>query len=565
MRDLLNRGSSACLISGTLAAALLATVTACTFGGHSGAGEAADTLIIGKPGDALGLDPARIADDESVEVCEQIYEHLVRYAPGSTTIEPALATSWEVSDNGTSWTFHLRPGVKFHDGTPFDADAVVFSFERQRDPRHANHEDDFQYWQDQYSYIEKIEALDRLTVRIRIERPYAPFLSSLAMFPAAIVSPTAVKYWGAKYPEHPVGTGPFRFVSWAPADRIVVERNDAYWGERAGVTRLVFRDIPDARQRLAALEGRAVDVAFAILPEELQYVRLHPDLQLLHTAVSNVAYLAMNTSRPPFDNLDVRHAINYAVNKVPIVKLVYQGLAVPARGPLPPNLWSYNPDVATYDYDPAQARELLAKAAAEGAWDDTKRYTFYVLSTPRSYLPDPEQVARVIQRNLEDVGIHTDLVVQDLEHHQADIRAGKHDMCLFGWTADNGDPDNFLKVLLDGRDARDDAPFGGEQNDAFYRNPEVHGLLTYAEETFDQDERAGYYRRAQEIIARDAPWVPLAHSELAVAARNEVQGLSLHPTGVVYYRRVHLADVGTVEGAVVKEGGREGSERPGTK
>jgi ABC-type transport system substrate-binding protein len=207
---------------------------------------------------------------------------------------------------------------------------------------------------------------------------------------------------------------------------------------------------------------------------------------------------------------------------------------------VPPNLWSYDPDVVEYDYDPATARALLAKAAADGAFDESKRYRFYVLSTPRSYLPDPEQIARVLQRNLEDVGIHTELVVQDLEHHEADIRAGKHDLCLFGWTADNGDPDNFLKVLLDGKDSRDEEAFGGEQNDAFYRNGEVHGLLVWAEETQDQEERAGYYRRAQEIIARDAPWVPLAHSELAVAARNEVEGLVLHPTGTVFYQKVRL-------------------------
>jgi peptide/nickel transport system substrate-binding protein len=504
--------------------------------GREAAAPPTDTLIVGKAGDAMGLDPARVSDDESVEVCEQIYEHLVAWSASSMDPEPQLAVAWEVDPHGTLWTFHLRPGVKFHDGTPMDAEAVVFSLERQRDPFHPYHEPDFAYWGDQYHYIEKIEVVDRLTVRIKIERPYAPFLSSMAMFPASIVSPAAVKKWGKEYPRHPVGTGPFRFESWKPGDRIVVARNDDYWGAKARVGRIVFRAIPDARQRLIALEGQAVDVAYGVLPEELQYVKLHPDLRLHQTSVANVAYVAMHTEKPPFDDPDVRRAVNHAVNKVPIVKMVYQGLAVPASGPVPPSLSGHHGGVAQYAYDPARAREIFAAKIAEGKMDPARRYRFYVPRTPRSYLPDPEKVARVIQRNLEDVGVLTDLVVQDFAEHYEAVRRGEHDLCLFGWTADNGDPDNFLKVLLD-HDENRRAP---EQNDAFYRSAELHGLLTYAEETFDTEERLRFYRRAQEIVARDAPWVPLAHSQLAVAARNEVEELTLHPTATVYYHRVWL-------------------------
>jgi len=226
--------------------------------------------------------------------------------------------------------------------------------------------------------------------------------------------------------------------------------------------------------------------------------------------------------------------VNYAANKIPIVKLVYQGLAEPAVGPVPPSLWGYNPDVTRYDYDPSEARARLLMRWLEGRFDYGRRYKLYVPRTPRSYLPDPERVARVIQRNLADVGIQTDLIVQDLAAHDESVRNGEHDLCLFGWTADTGDPDNFLKVLLD----HDDNRRGPEQNDAFYRNAVVHGLLTYGQETFDTGERVGYYRRAQAIIADDAPWVPLAHSQLVVAARNEVEGLQLHPTATVYYSQV---------------------------
>jgi peptide/nickel transport system substrate-binding protein len=499
-------------------------------------GEQTNTLIVGKPGDVIGLDPARITDDESVEACEQIYEHLVRYKPGTTEVEAALALSWDVSDEGTVWTFKLRPGVKFHDGTPMNADAVVFSLERQRDPLHPYHSDDFSYWRDQYAYIERIDAVDPLTVRIKIERPFAPFLSSLAMFPASIVSPTAVRKHGADYPRFPVGTGPFRFHSWTPGDRLVIERNDDYWGEKARLERIVFRNIPDARQRLVALEGGAVDVAFSILPEELQYVRLHPDLRLHTVKGQNIAYVAMNTQKPPFDDPRVRQAINHAVNKKPIVLLVYQGLADIARGPIPPSMWSYRDDLVDYKYDPVLARSMLAAVEAEGKLDRRRRYTFYVPRTPRSYLPDPEQVGRVIQRNLLDIGIDTQLIVQDFGPHLSDTMQGKHDLCLLGWTADNGDPDNFLHVLLD----RDPTLPGPEQNVAFYYDGRVHGLLRYAQETVALEERTTFYSQAQGIIFDDAPWVPLAHSEVAVAARNDVDGLLLQPSATMYYQHVWL-------------------------
>jgi peptide/nickel transport system substrate-binding protein len=496
----------------------------------------AGTLIVGKPGETLGLDPAAIEDDESVEVCEQIYDHLVRYKPGSTEVEPDLATRWEVSEHGTVFTFHLRDGVKFHDGTDFDADAVVFSFERQRDPFHPYHSTAFTYWADQFQYIDKIEKVDRLTVRIEIERSFAPFLSSLAMFPVSIVSPTAVKKWGGEYGKHPVGTGPFKFVSWTPGDSTVLERNDDYFGEKAKIKRLVFKFIPDARQRLAALEGGAVDVAFAILPEELQYVELHPDLTLHRIDVQNVAYLAMNTEKAPWDDVAVRQAVNYAVNKVPIVKLVYQGLAQPAKGPLPPSIWSYRDDLPDYAYDPDKAKAILDEEEKAGKIDRKQVYKLYVPRTPRSYLPDPEAVAHVIQQNLAAIGIQTDLVVQDFGAHQADVQQGKHDLCLLGWTTDNGDPDNFLYVLLD----RDNTIPGPIQDVAFYRNAELHGLLRYAQETLDQGERVKFYKRAQEIIHDDAPWVPLAHSELAVATRNDVEDLGMHPSATVYYNSVWL-------------------------
>jgi peptide/nickel transport system substrate-binding protein len=492
-----------------------------------------DTLVVARPSDAHELDPALPFDNESIEVLDQMYERLVHSKPGTTELEPGLATSWDVADGGRTWTFHLRRGVRFHDGTPMNADAVVFSLERQRDPRHPFHRDRFQYWGSQFRNITRVEKVDDLTVRISIEASYAPFEANMAMFPVSIVSPTAVAKYGDDFTNHPCGTGPFVFERWDKGHRIVLARNDDYWGDKAAMARLVFEVIEDPRQRLVALESGAVDMANAILPEELQFVELHPGLTLHETPSNSVTYLAMNNDHPPFDDVRVRRAANLAINKEPIVKLAYQGLAIAANGPLPPTQWGYHKVRSAYAYDPGAARVLLAQAAAEGRFDPARTYKLYVPSTPRPYLFDPERVARVLQANLAVVGIKTELVLQPYAAHQRSLSRGEHDLCLFGWVGDNGDPDNFLYLLFD----RDNATVGTAQNAAFYRDPEVHGLLVLAQMSEDKDDRERLYARVQEKLAADAPWVPLAHSQVAIAARTDIASVVINPTGHVVYAR----------------------------
>ena len=544
-----------------------------------------DTLIVGRPTDAIHLDPARPSDNESVEVLEQIYDKLLHYEPGTNKIVPGLATRWEVTRNGREWTFWLREGVKFHDGTRFDADAVVFSLERQRDPRHPFHRPgEFSYWENGFRNVEKVDKIDDFTVRITIERSYAPFEANLAMFPVAIVSPQAVAREGDDFTFRPVGTGAFRYGSWTrrqplgadnrcgdstcePAEvccmtrgptpeddngscmaasacqaRIVLERNPDYWGGPPRLKRLVFEKIADARQRLVALESGAIDIAYSVLPEELQYVELHPALTLHKVPANNVAYLALNTgggqpdpTRTLFDDVRVRRAINHAINKEPIVKLVYQGAAITADGPLPPTQWGYHKPQAVYPYDPAKARQLLEAARADGRFDPEHVYTLYVPSISRPYLPAPERIGRVLQANLAEVGIRTQLIANDFPRHLAAVEGGVHDMCLHGWVGDNGDPDNFLYTLLD----KDNTVPGLARNVAFFSDEYVHGLLVQAQESDSREEREQLYARAQEIIAAEAPWVPLAHTQVMVAARADVGGVIINPQSQVSYRLVH--------------------------
>jgi peptide/nickel transport system substrate-binding protein len=491
------------------------------------------TLVVAQPADVIGLDPARATDSESIEIGELLFEGLVGWEPGTTEIEPRLASSWQVSADGRRWTFHLRPGVRFHDGTLLDAQAVVFSFERTLRPDHPFYRAaGSSYWRSLLKDVVRVVAIDSRTVEIDTRGPYAPLLGELAIFP--IVSPIGVARWGDEFARHPVGTGPFEFEEWDRGEQVVVRRFEGYWGAPPALDRIVFQVVVDARQRLVDLESGSVDLATAILPDEQPFVELHPDLVLHHTPGEDVSYLAFNTTRAPFDDVRVRRALSYAIHKEPIVKLGFQGRAIPADGPLPPSLWGYHPPATRYGYDPAAARKLLAEAAADGTLDPKHVYTLYAPSTPRPYLPQPERVARFLQAALDEVGVHTNLVLQPYAQHRAAVEAGAHDLALFGWIGDTGDPDNFLYVLFHS----DNSNLGDAQNIAFYHDQEVDELLRAAQGTADQATRAGLYATVQDKLAADAPWVPIAHSELVVAGRAELEHVVLSPRGHPSYAMI---------------------------
>jgi len=529
-------------IAGAIALATAAATAACDVDrlglapDRTSAARSRHTLVVGRPNDAISLDPARPTDNESAEVIAQVYETLVRYQPGLAEVQPGLAVAWTTDESGTEWTFALREGVRFHDGTPLDAAAVVFSFERQRDPAHPYHTGRFNYWENAFKNILSVDATGPMTVRFRIANRYAPFLANMTMFPVSIVSPAAVAQWGDEFPDHPIGTGPYQLERWDHGDRVVLRRFPDYWGPRPGIDRLVFEVIPDARQRLIDIESGALDLAVAILPEELQFVDLHPGLTLYRPPTNNVTYLAMNCDHPPFDDVRVRRAVNLAINKTPIVRLAYQGLAVVADGPLPPTQWGHVDSPEMSRYAPGEARTLLAVVAAEGKFDPDRVYTLYAPATPRPYLPNPDRVARIIRANLEAVGVHTTVVAQPFELHLADTEAGKHDLALAGWVGDNGDPDNYLYLMFD----KNNTVPGLARNIAFYRDDEVSELLRQAQRVEDRRAREALYGQVQRRLAADAPWVPLAHSQVAIAAREDVVGVVVNTSGHVVYTGLSL-------------------------
>ncbi len=508
-------------------------------GGGAGPGTpvAGGELVFGRGHDSVRLDPGHETDGESFKVIDNLYENLVTYADTTTDIVPELAYRWELTPDGLTYTFHLRPGVKFHDGTPLDAEAVLFSLDRQRamTPPHPFHSvgGPYTYWQSMGmdDIIADLKAADDSTVVFTLARRNAPFLANLAMGFAAIVSPTAARKHGEDFFKFPTGTGPFRFVEWVKDDRIVLERNPDYWGAKPYLDRVVFRSIPENTVRLLALETGEIAGMDGINAELAKRLEGNQGFTLLKQPGMNVGYLAMNMDKPPFDKLEVRQALNHAVQRDAIVAGLYGGYGTPAVNPMPPTLWGYNRSVVGYGYDPAKAKELLAAAGFPNGF----KTELWAMTGPRPYMPDPLKVAEAIQSDLKAVGIDATLKTLEWGTYLDQVQGGKHPLCLLGWTGDNGDPDNFLYVLLGKASTRLPA-----QNVAFYRSDEVDGLLRQAQEESDVAQRTALYEQAQALIHRDAPWVPIAHMTQLFGFRRNVHGFPRHPTGKVRFRSVWI-------------------------
>jgi peptide/nickel transport system substrate-binding protein len=494
-----------------------------------------NTLVYARGTDSVGLDPALEDDGESLKVCDNIYETLVTYDAGSTAVVPQLASSWDVSNDQLTWTFHLHRDVTFHDGTPFNAEAMLFSLGRQFYADHPQHKVDgsYKYWKGMGmdEVIESMEAADDSTFIFHLKQANAPFLSNLAMNFCAAVSPTAVKKYGKDYFKNPVGTGPFRFVEWRKDERIVLERNENYWQEQAKIQRLIFKPIQEASMRLLELQQGTVQGMDNLNPEYIEQIRENAQLQLLTQAGMNVGYLAMNMDKPPYDNPLVRRAINHAVNKKALVDNFYHGMAIAAKNPIPPTLWGYNEEIEAYDYDPEKARQLLAEAGLGDGFETE----LWAMPVPRPYMPQPNKIAQAIQANLEAVGVRARIVQWEWGTYLDKLSKGEHDMALLGWTGDNGDPDNFLYVLLDKAAAVKPA-----QNIAFYRSDELHDVLVAARQSTVVEERIRLYKKAQVIIHRDAPWVPLVHATQTAAFHRDITGFKLHPTGSKWFYRTEF-------------------------
>jgi len=497
-------------------------------------GKFGGVLVFGRSGDSVGLDPGRETDGESFYGSTQVYDTLVEFVPGQTSIQPALATSWTFAADGLSVKFNLREGVKFHDGTPFNADAVVYSIERQFKTDHPAYGfGPWKYWgyMDMDNIVESVTALDDLTVEFKLKKREAPFMANLAMDFASIVSPTAGAKYGADLTNHPVGTGPFKFVSWIKDDSIVFEKNPEFWGDEVYLDRLILKVIPDATARWLALQKGEVDIIDFPSPEDLDIMEATEGIKVIQQEGLNVGYLALNTEKAPYDNVKVRQAMNYAIDRNEIVAGVYGKAGKPAKNPIPPTMWSYNDDIEAYDYNPEKAKALLAEAG----FPDGFKTEIWAMPVARPYNPNGKKVAEIMQAQLAKVGIEVDIISYEWGTYLDKTDQGEHQAAMLGWTGDNGDPDNFLWVLLSKMAA--EKPAG---NIAFWKNDEFTDLCAQAKEEMDQAKRTELYMQAQVIFHEQAPWVPIANSVVSEPMKDSVQDFVLYPTGKRVFAKVWL-------------------------
>jgi peptide/nickel transport system substrate-binding protein len=547
------RGNIRKLVLPFVALAVLAAAS--TAGGAS---QASDTLVFAGASDPTYLDPALVSDGESFRVTEQIFQSLVELKPGATTIRPALATKW-TSKNAKDWTFTLRKGVKFHDGTPFNSAAVCYNYNRQ-----YNFTGAFQdasatyYWQTVMGGFHHNGSADlspslyvgctahgKYSVTIHLRTPSGPFLPGQVISSFAIQSPTALKKYGANQAElragvfyptgsyafsHPTGTGPFKFVSWTVGEKVVLTRNNAYWGKKPRIKTLIIRPIANNTARLQALQTNEVQGYDLVAPEHIGTIQGNSKLKVVNRPSFNVAYVTIHQGPgSPMNDIKVRQAVAYGLDRASVVNSFYSGRGQVANEFQPPQLFGWSNKVTKYPFNPDKAKQLLNSSSCHVP---CKVDFWYPTGVSRPYMPDPkrnfEAFAASLQRSGFNVVAHNAPWRPDYVKHVNEGTAG--DLNMIGWTGDFGDPDNFLGTFF-----QTFSPQFGFHNDAIFK------ILARAEAEKSLKKRIALYKQANVMIMNYLPAVPYAHSRPALGFNKAVHGYVASPVGTDPFEPVFIA------------------------
>lgn len=484
------------------------------------------SLIFARPGDSVGLDLARQEDGESITIGVNILETLVGFKPGTTEIEPVLAERWDISKDGLTYTFHLRKDVKFSDGTPFNADAVVLAVERQWKKDHPLYAAGapYKYWDAMAmdTIIKDVAKVDEMTVKFTLQHPNAPFLANVAMPFMAIGSPTALKADTAGFDQKPIGTGPYVLDSWKKDDSMVLVANPSYWGKKPEINRVVVRVIPDNSVRALELKKGSIHLMDYPNPADVADLAKDPNIELLKQEGMNFAYMAFNMKKAPYDKLEVRQALTMAVNRQRLIDELYMGFGALAKNPYPPFMLGYNNSVGHPSYNPEEAKKLLDKAGVKNL-----KVALWAMPVARPYNPNARKMAEFIQADFRKIGVDAEIVSYDWGTYLDKVGNGEHELVLMGWTGDNGDPDNFLFNLW----SKDAAQTKPSQNYAFYMNDQVTQWMKDGQRQSDTPKRAEICKKILAQMAKDRPFMPIAHSVSVVPMRKEVEGYRICPTG----------------------------------
>ncbi|MCC5840592.1 MAG: ABC transporter substrate-binding protein [Opitutales bacterium] len=481
-----------------------------------------DALLIGQAAEPRSLDPHVVTTTNDFRILAQMYEGLVRFQPGTLEVGPGLAERWTVDDGGRRFTFHLREGVRFHDGSVLDAEAVRFNFERLLDPDHPQADTGPFPMSFLFDRIETITTPDERTVVFTLSEPYGPFLSNLAYPSGFIVSPAAVREHGRRFGRHPSGTGPYRLRNWERRQWVELERFEGYRGAPARTPRVVFRALTDENARLTAMVAGELDILLEVPADIIGYFRERPGMAVAEATGPHLWFLILNTREPPFNDRRVRQAVNYAIDKESLVRDLLQDTAVVARGAFADAFaWARDPDLEPYPHDPDRARKLLEEAGAVGT-----RLHLLAPSSGSGML-EPLPMASAIQADLARVGLDVRIEVFEWNTFLARVNAGltrPGEMAQMAWMTN--DPDTLPSLTL----SSTALPEAGGFNSGFFENVELDALLAAARRTTDLDARARYYRQADRLIHEEAPWAFVASWRQNAVHRVEVRGLQLEPS-----------------------------------
>jgi peptide/nickel transport system substrate-binding protein len=554
------------------AAALTAvTLSACASSdreggeGESGEEQSGGTLVFGAAGDPAMFDPAFASDGETFRIARQIHEGLLTNEPGTTELVPALAEDWEVSEDGLEYTFQLREGVKFHDGTDFNAEAVCFNFDRWHNFEGLAQSPSASYYyqavfggfadSENPGIYEGCEATDENTAVVTLNQVTSKIPAALSLPAFSIQSPTALQEYDAdnlagsedaitytEYAlEHPTGTGPFTFDSWDRGNgEVTIVRNDDYWGEAAKLDKIIFRTIPEGNTRRQELQAGTIDGYDFVAPADYETLEA-AGAQVLVRDPFNILYLGFNggnvegtNANPALQDPRVRQAIAYAIDRQTIVNSLLPEGAEVATQFLPPTVDGWADDVTTYEYDPERARQLLAEAGQQNL---TLRF-YYPTDVSRPYLPDPAAMFQVISEDLQEVGITVEpTALQWNPDYLQAVQSGQADIHLLGWTGDYNDAYNFIGTFFaEDQNNQASAEFGA------FSAPEIFAALAEADAEPDPAERIETYQEANRLIMDYLPGVPISHSPPALVVAENVQGLEPSPLTAEDFSTVYLEE-----------------------
>ncbi|WP_406246463.1 ABC transporter substrate-binding protein [Microbacterium sp. M] len=544
-------------VTGTaVAALLLAGCVASERGDDTGEGSAEvdSTFIFAASSDPASLDPAFAQDGETFRVSRQIFEGLVGTEPGTADPAPLLAESWDSAEDGMSHTFTLKEGVTFHDGTPFNAEAVCVNFDRWYNWTGLAASEAFGYYYAKLFHgyasnaadavYKSCSADDEFTATITLNKPFAGFIPALSLPAFAMQSPTAMAEFGADEvggtadaPQmseyamgHPAGTGPFQFEEWAPGEQVTLTGYDDYWGDKGQIEEIIFRTIDDPTARRQSLEAGDIDGYDLVGPADT--AALDEDgFTMVSRPPFTILYLAFNQAIPELQDIKVRQALSHAIDKDALITQVLPEGTERATQFMPDTVNGYNDDVTTYDYDPDMAKQLLEEAGYTEA--NPLKLTFnYPVNVSRPYMPDPEQIFTVLSSQLAEVGVETTPVSEEwVEYLDRTTGTADHGIHLLGWTGDYNDTDNFVGVF-----------FGAQSSEWGFDNPELFQKLTEARGISSLEEQTPLYEEINEDVAQFIPGVPLAHPAPTLAFDPRVESYPASPVNDEVFTDIVLTE-----------------------